>query len=380
MPLKKLLICIEWFAPGYKAGGPIQSCINLCLALNKYFDIYVLTTDTDHGEIAPYSTIIPNEWQYQQNLGVTVYYAAKNTITFKEFAAVITAVNADYLYLNLMFSPKFALYPLWLKYVKAINSTVVICPRGSLYESALSLKWWLKKPLLFLLHKANLQRKIIFHATNKREEIAVLKYFPKSNIRIADNLPNGLQNSFVGLLKTKATLDCIFIARIVPIKNLLFLLELIALLKTEIKLSIVGPVEDLVYWETCKKQMSLLPKNITINIVGATPNNELEKLIQQHHLFILPTTGENFGHSIFESLRAGRPVLISDQTPWLNLTEQNAGWHLPLQNKAAFLNVLEQAAAWDQQQFDEHATEAWTYANNFINNPSLTTPYLQLFS
>lgn len=380
MALKKLLICIEWFTPGYKAGGPIQSCVNLCLALNKYYDIYVLTTDTDHGEPAPYTNITPNQWQYQHNLGVTVYYAQKTTVSFKQFTTIVKNVNADYLYLNLLFSPKFALYPLWLKYLGAIKSDVIICPRGSLYESALSLKWWLKKPLLLLLNVGKLQSKIIFHATNKREEIAILKYFPASNIRIADNLPNCQQNPFETLVKSSGSLNCIFIARVVPIKNLLFLLELLSTQQAKIKLTIAGPIEDAAYWETCKKQIDLLPSNINLQVLGAIPNSELETLLHQHHLFILPTTGENFGHAIFESLRAGRPVLISDQTPWLQLTNVNAGWHLPLQNKPAFQTILEEASGWDQQQFDVHANAAYTYAQNFINNPLLTKPYLQLFS
>lgn len=379
MALKKLLICIEWFTPGYKAGGPIQSCVNLCLALNKMYDIYVLTLDTDHGEILPYTNIIANKWQHQKALGVSVYYAQKTATSFKQLGAIIKEVNADYLCLNLLFSPKFVLYPLWLKFSNVINCRVIISPRGALYDSAISLKWWLKKPVLLLMKLMGIQGKTIFHATNKREEQAILQYFPDSQIRIADNLPNCLQHPLANLNKTAGSLDCIFIARIVPIKNLLFLLELLPQISATIKLSIVGPIEDENYWEACKKQIALLPKNIAINIVGAMPNAQLENLLQQHHLFILPTTGENFGHAIFESLRAGRPVLISDQTPWLNLTEQDAGWHLPLNNKDNFINILEKAAAWNQQEFDVHVAAAWQYAHNFINNPLLTKPYQELF-
>jgi len=59
---KKRLILIEWFAPGYKAGGPIQSCVNICRALHTQYDIFVLTSDTDHGETAPYPGKISNQW------------------------------------------------------------------------------------------------------------------------------------------------------------------------------------------------------------------------------------------------------------------------------------------------------------------------------
>jgi hypothetical protein len=40
----------------------------------------------------------------------------------------------------------------------------------------------------------------------------------------------------------------------------------------------------------------------------------------------LHSEGENFGHSIVESLSQGRPVLISKHTPWQDLAAQKAGW------------------------------------------------------
>ena len=109
-------------------------------------------------------------------------------------------------------------------------------------------------------------------------------------------------------------------------------------------------------------------------------NNELAEILKQHHLFILPTTGENFGHSIFEALLCGRPVLISDQTPWLGLAAKKAGWDLPLAEPDKFTEAIEVAAGWDQNSFDAWAEGAWQYANAFIKNPEIHSQYLQLFS
>ena len=376
---KKILILIEWFTPGYKAGGPIQSCVNLCIALKDRYDLYILTTNTDHGESIPYDEVTTNQWNYQDNVGAMVYYAEKN-IPFKQLGEQVTLIAADFVYLNLLFSPRFVLYPLWLKYRNKINCPVIVCPRGTLYDSAVSLKSYKKKPLLILLRWMGIQKKIIFHATNEREEKAIHQYFPKSNVLIADNLPDILQPPFISCPKTTGSLHCIFIARIVAIKNLLFLIQLMGEVQQTITLTIVGPVEEADYWATCKKAIAQLPQRIQINYTGPKKNDQLAALLQQHHLFVLPTTGENFGHAIFEALRAGRPVLISDQTPWLNLTQFNAGWSLPLNKKQAFISVLEKAAAWNQQEFNGHAEAAWNYANNFINNPTLIQPYLQLFS
>jgi len=377
---KKIMILIEWFIPGYKAGGPIQSCLNMCRVLKSEYDIYVFTTDKDHGEIDPYVGIATNEWITHKQLDIKIYYINQYKNFYKQLAIEIKTIAPDFIYLNLFFSPRFIIYPLWLKLRRIIKTTVILCPRGTLYESALSVKWYKKKPMLYLYKKSGVHHQIKFHATNGREQQAIEHFFPGSEIVIANNLPNVNQPAFKNLQKLSGYINCIFIARIVPIKNLLLVIKFLEKVSARVNLTIVGPEENGLYWNECKSKIHTLPKNITVTYLGAKSNNELTALLQQHHLFILPTTGENFGHAIFESFLAGRPVLISDQTPWLNLTQLNIGWDLPLDEPAAFVNCIEKAALWNQQEFDKFAIAAWKYAKEFTNHPSLTTPYHQLFS
>ena len=377
---KKLLILVDWFAPGFKAGGPIRSCVNVCSALKEAYEIYVFTTDTDHGEAAPYQGIVADKWLYIEALGVMVYYAKKQELNAKQLSAQIAFVNADFIYLNHLFSPWFVLYPLWLKYTHKIKGKVVVCPRGALYDSALSLKAYKKRPLLYLYKWMGVHRQITFHATNEREAAAIEQYFGGSNIMIADNLPDTNQPAFVSCPKEPGYLKCIFIARIVPIKNLLYLLRILVEAKATITLTIAGPVEDDAYWQDCGKCIAQMPANITINYLGAKRNDELAALIQQHHLFILPTTGENFGHSIFEALLCGRPILISDQTPWLQLETLGIGWDIPLANPEKVSAAINTMVGFGQAEFDLHAAAAWQYAHEFINNPAAKKQYLNLFA
>jgi len=377
---KKILILIEWFSPGYKAGGPIQSCVNMCVALQEVYEIFVLTADTDHGEALPYHNLSANKWIKNDETGALVYYAKKTDLSARQIKTIINEVQPDFIYLNLLFSPHFVLYPLWLQLTGKLSAKVIVSPRGCLYDSALSLKYYKKKPLLLLYKWLGIQKNIRFHATNSREEEAIQQYFPDSIVITANNLPNIKQHLFVTCDKQEGKLNCIFIARLVPIKNLLFLLKVLSMVKATVVLTIAGPVEDEVYWETCKQQIAQLPLNIHCNYIGPQANEQLYPLLLQNHLFVLPTTGENFGHAIIESLLAGRPVLISDQTPWLNLTEHHAGWHLPLDNIASFAAVIEAVASYNQDAFDIIAGNAWHYAHNFSQDPHLTKPYLQLFS
>ena len=380
MDKKKILVLVDWFAPGYKAGGPIQSCVNFAFAMKKEFSIHVLTTDTDHGESEPYSGIAAERWTNNLHPDIQVFYLRKAGLSRSRLREQIDAVKPDFVYLNHLFSPLFVVYPLWLKYRGRISGQVVVCPRGALYDSALAVKTWKKTPFLRLFRWMGLHRRVLFHATNEREKAAILQYFPGSKVMIADNLPNMNQPALASCRKEVGAVRFIFVARLVAIKNLRFFLDALEKVKSKVELTVVGPVEEKAYWEECQARIAQLPQNISVNYLGPRRNDELMPLLQMHHIFVLPTTGENFGHSIFEALLAGRPVLISDQTPWLGLTAKKAGWDLPLNDAGGFTRVVEETAAWGQAQFDEWARSAWEYAHRFIENPELQRQYIQLFA
>ncbi|HET6253693.1 MAG TPA: glycosyltransferase family 4 protein [Puia sp.] len=380
MEKKKILVLVDWFAPGYKAGGPIQSCVNFAYAMKKEFSIHVLTTDTDHGETEPYAGITAGRWTTALHPDINVFYLRKAGLSRSKLREQINAVQPDFVYLNHLFSPLFVVYPLWLAYTGRLKSQVVICPRGALYDSALAVKTWKKTPFLRLFRWMRLHRRVLFHATNEREKAAILGYFPGSRVLIADNLPRMNQPAYASCPKRSGAVRFIFVARLVAIKNLLFFLRALESVKALVELTVVGPIEDKGYWEECRTEIGRLPANISVNYLGPRRNDELMPLLQQHHAFVLPTTGENFGHSIFEALLAGRPVLISDQTPWLGLTPGKVGWDLPLADPGGFARVVEETAGWDQGLFDEWGRSAWEYARHFIENPELQRQYIQLFA
>jgi glycosyltransferase involved in cell wall biosynthesis len=379
---KKILVLVDWFAPGYKAGGPIQSCVNFAFAMKDEFAVHVLTTDTDHGEKQPYQGIPAGKWITNLHADIQVNYLQRSTLRPATLKKEMLALDADYVYLNHLFSPLFVIYPLWLKYTGRLKSQIVLCPRGGLYDSALSVKSWKKTPFLKLFKLLGIHKKILFHATNQREKEAIQRFFPGSRVLIADNLPKSNQPDLVACPKQTGSLKALFVARIVSIKNLLFLLETLQRIgeDKDITLTIVGPVEDHQYWERCRRAIRQLKENVRVVYAGPKRNDELMPILQQHHLFVLPTTGENFGHSIFEALLAGRPVLISDQTPWQGLVNLKIGWDLSLSDEEAFIHAMETATAWDQAAFDEWCRAAWQYARQFIKNPELQRQYLKLFA
>ena len=134
------------------------------------------------------------------------------------------------------------------------------------------------------------------------------------------------------------------------------------------------------YYQQLKHLESMLKENIQVNYVGPLLHSKIANSILGSHLFVLPTLGENYGHAIIEALSVGRPVLISDKTPWKNLKDYNAGWELTLSDKQAWINAIEIAASWDQDEFDKHCVGALTYAKAHSNNKELVKMYIEMFS
>src|SRR6185312_3627018 len=128
------------------------------------------------------------------------------------------------------------------------------------------------------------------------------------------------------------------------------------------------------------KKIGSLPPNITVKYVGSLQKKELKNTFRENHLFVLPTTGENFGHSIFESFLFGRPVLISDRTPWKQLKQKKMGWDISLDEPGSFGQAIEVAAGWGQRDFEAFAAASWNFAHDFIKDPSPVEQYKLLFS
>lgn len=375
---KKLLILIDWFSPGYKGGGPVQSILNLANALKDELEVKVVTRNTDYGEMTPYQTVRSDEWVHTE-IGFAVMYLSSGNINYKKIKNIICEEKPDHIYLNSMFSLFFTIYPLLIVNQIKPDALLTVAPRGMLYGSALSKKWLKKKIYLFLSKWLYSCKKLRFHATNSDEALAIQKMFGNRQIFIANNLPAQLQYSFTTIEKKQGELKCIFIARIDPIKNLLLLIQILMLVKAEIVFTIIGPAEDIQYWNLCKNEISKLPENICVHIIGPVEQSNVPEYLKDSHLYVLLTKGENFGHTIFESLLAGRPVLISDQTPWRGLAIKKVGADISLKDPSSVSRFIEIAASWSQKEFDEWAFNSWKYAKEYLANDVNRELYLDIF-
>jgi glycosyltransferase involved in cell wall biosynthesis len=370
---------VDWYAPGFKAGGPIRSAVNFADHLEDELDIFVLTTDRDLNEPSPYEGVETNKWI--QRSRHHVYYSSPANLNWGKLKSIIRSVNPDDIYLNSMFSRYFTIYPLLMKKMGTLTSRMVLAPRGMLKSSALQHKSGKKKIFLSLFNLLGLSKELVFHATDKIEEKDIRQVFGgKVSIFYAGNLP-GKQKSMVPLVEKNAgSLKMVFVGRIHPIKNLDFLLKALLPVRGKVELTVIAPLEDQDYWNRCRNQIAALPENIQVRLLENIPHEKVEEIILANHIFALPTKGENFGHAIFEALAAGRPVLISDQTPWRNLEPAKAGWDMPIDEEKLFTQRIQQVIEMEKDHLSVWCLGAWNHANQYLNHSEIKQSYLKQFS
>lgn len=374
---KKVLILCDWYEPGYKAGGPIQSCRNVVETLHAHFHFYILTSDRDLGDAQPYAGIALNQWVSGSH-GVKIFYSSPE---FLNAGSIIQQLQPDVIYFNSMFSKNFTLRPLWVLRKMKYNGSVVLAPRGMLHAGAMKQKTLKKKLFLFLFRRTGWAKRIVFHATDTQEQRDIENYFPGARSVLAENIPNSDHAAWTPAAKRPGQLRCIFISRIHPKKNLHFFLELLRDLPAEADLlfDIYGIIDDEPYAQQCRRIIAALPANIKVQFRGPLPNRQVFAMLKQYHLFVLPTLGENFGHAVYESLSAGVPVLISDQTPWQNLSQQKAGWDVPLRDGRQYVSVVKDLVQMDQQAYNTWSQGAYQFARKYIDSFDYVSKYVDLF-
>jgi glycosyltransferase involved in cell wall biosynthesis len=342
--------------------------------------VYVFTGDRDLGASSSYQQIEVNKWlSYDEQ--VKVFYCSPDQLNRQAIAKVISDLSPAVIYLNSMFSKCFTIYPLLASRRNRWNAKVVLAPRGMLRVSALRFKPFKKKVYLSILKSLGFHQHITFQATDETEYADVKMRFGQSaSVLLAPNWPGYIPPYPGSLVKKPGELKVIFIGRLHPIKNLDFLLECLLQVQGNILLTVIGSEEDKSFAGRCREIAASFPENVKVDFKGEIPNNKLPAIIAEHHIFGLPTQGENFGHAIFEALAGGKPALISDQTPWRNLQAINAGWDLPLKEPLQFIKALQMATDLEQTGYDKWSLGAWQYVGSTINNKELKIIYQKLFN
>ncbi|MDD5112519.1 MAG: glycosyltransferase [Methylobacter sp.] len=376
-----ILTFAHYYLPGNLAGGPIRSIANMVDLLSDEFVFYIITAGHDYGASKPYHEIKLDKWH---RVGKAhVFYASDAMLLLPRLARLIRETDHDFLYLNSFFDPAFTIQPLIARRLGLIPiKPLIIAPRGEFSEGAFVLKYKKKALYIWISKRFGLYSDVFWHASTPLEKIDIEQVFKKKYIAskptifIARDLleqPNIKYQPYItpklstSLPPTKPLQLC-FLSRISPMKNLDYALRVLADVKVVVCFSIYGPLENKAYWLKCQLLIAKLPKNIQVVYKGSVNHEHVVETLARHDLFFLPSLGENFGHAIHEALRAGIPVLLSDQTPWLNLEQKGVGWSLPLNAPSGFVQAIKHVAGWSLETRQNVSRKVLAYAVEAGNN------------
>lgn len=351
-----ILVFIEHYLPGFKAGGPIRTLHNMVQQLGDDFDFRLVTSDRDVDDVHPYPTVQVDCW-LPHGQG-SVFYRSPGSGGWRALFRSLADVKIDLIYLTGFYSVGGSIYPLVQRRLGRLpRRPVILAPRGDFSGGALSLKPLKKRLFIALSQVTGLHRDVVFQASSEFEASDIRKVFLSSpvslaidlggrasseRITVARNLSGRSQNPVAPVGRDAGDrLRLAFLARIAPMKNLLGALEVLRRVRdADVDFDVYGTTEDPDYWARCNAAIATLPANIRVCYRGPVRPDEVETTLSAYDAFLFPTLGENYGHVIREALSAGLPVLISDQTPWRGLQARGAGADLPLDDLDAFADRI----------------------------------------
>ena len=367
---KKIILCfIGYYLPDYNSGGPVRSIENFVNQLGHEFEIKIVCNNHDSLNKTIYKNIQNDVWQKIGN--ASVYYASKKTLNFKEMKKLIRVTKHDILYINSFFSYYFSLLPLIARSFKDISDVpCIVAPRGEFSLGAIKIKFFKKKLYLIIFKLLGLHKGITWQATSALEKEDIIREIGDvlNYIHIAPNLTLPIDNININNIKSRkqGRLRIIFLSRISPKKNLIFILRVLSKIKIPIEFAIYGPKSDLNYWKKCLNLINKLPSNVQTIINEEVPNNQVHNIFKNYDLFVFPTLGENFGHVIFDSLRAGTPVLLSDKTPWK--PNKNRSLQVLSLNENKWAEVIKEWSKFDDNKLFKKRKEALMYILDYTNS------------
>lgn len=373
---KNILIIMGRYLPGYKDGGPVRSIKNLVDYLGDEYNFKILTCDRDHGDENSYPNIKVNDWN---NVGkAKVYYVPPKGFKFSLIKKLSNEV--DSIYCCGCFND-YAINTLILKRLKQIKIPVVIAAMGLFSPMEFKLKYKKKKLFTTVFNALGMFKDIYWSATSEMEVNEIKKQIKvKDNFFIAEDFPRKVDESPIIKDKEVGKLKVVWISRIAPKKNLNGAIQILQKVKGDIEFTIYGPKHVSEYWEECKEELNKLHSNVKWSWKGNIDSESVVENLKEHHVFLFPTLGENYGHVIQEALSAGCPVILSNQTPWISLEKEDVGFICKLEDKEKFIEAINFYLNLNESEFNEISNKALNYVIKSSENKVKNSGYRNIFN
>ena len=379
----RVLCLVEYYLPAHRAGGPIRSLVSLVQALGDEFEFRIVTRNRDWSSNEPYRGIEPSRWV---PVGKAHVWYLPQGGEARELKRLLRTEDFDAIYLNSFFSPLFSVLPLmgwrmgWLRSVP-----VLVAPRGELAGAAVSLKPLRKRAYLLLAKALGLYDRAWFHAASPTEAARieqVLGAHPDRILVAANTLDSEERDTRHPLaasqVRAPGPLRIVFLSRLSATQNLDFLIEALHQVRTPVECRVYGSASDKAYWRRCQALAQSLPAQVRLTFHGAVEHREVSAIFAAHDVFFFPTRTESFGHVIAESLRAGTPVVTSDQTPWV--PDGSAALQtLPILQPQVWAQAIEHWCRFDEAALSAARLSTHTYLSTRPGPAEATQASRQLF-
>ncbi len=373
---KRILVFCDLYLPGKNGGGGMWSVVNLVDRFNDQYDFFIVTRNFDgRSDNAPYTSVKTDEWNAVGD--ASVFYFSPGTLTTVKAAEIVREVEPAAVFLNSVFSLPVRRFLSARRNGQFGNLPVVLASCGEMSKAALSIRPFKKKLFLKFAQLFSLYNGVIWKGSFEQEADEIREVMGNDvEVMVApDLIPRSILPDYSQHQKPKkepGKVSFVMIARVVPIKNVSYFLEcLLDIRDGEVDVEIIGPPEDLAYWERCRQIIERLPTNIRINASGALSRSDALTRAVSSHFFTLPTKNENFGYVFLEALAAGCPLLISDRTVWNDIESKNVGWQLPLDDPNKFIEQIRRCIDMDDVEYSKMSRNAREYALEWLARPEI---------
>jgi glycosyltransferase involved in cell wall biosynthesis len=132
-------------------------------------------------------------------------------------------------------------------------------------------------------------------------------------------------------------LQIVFVGRLLPVKGVAMLLEALTALAFPVQLTIVGDGAERANLEAITAQYGL---SASVRFTGNLPLSDVAIVMQQAHVFCLPSVRESGGAVLLEAMAAARPVITIDFGGPAEIVDASVGVKLPATGKADVVQAL----------------------------------------
>jgi len=316
------------------SGGPTQSVIHLCEALNALGAPAEIATGQAGGETVPTDLLTP-----LHTFPIVSPRKLRRSPGLARFL-MEEARRFDIIHVHGLWEwpGRYA-----RRAAQASHKPLVISPRGMLEPWPLQQNRFTKRLALALWERRNLDSAALLHATAEMEAQNFRRLGLSNPVAI---IPNGLDSPSPLPGPRPSTRRVLFLSRLHPKKGADLLLRAWARLgsrRSGWHLALAGPDEN-GYQAVLSAEAGRLGLGDTVQFLGPVYGDAKWDLIRSADLFVLPSHSENFGNVVVEALSQSVPVIATHGTPWRDLAEKGCGWWVPT-SESALAEALAEALA-----------------------------------